>query len=92
VSHPAKPPGPIVEVDWVDSTGHSGWSTRSEYQTALDDEKMRQHTTGYLFSKHKDYVAIAQSWGETTDRVNGVLQIPRGAITAIRVLHKGGRQ
>ena len=85
-----KAPGPIVEVEWVDSMGHRGWQPREEAATDLEDPDILRHrTTGYLFRKTKKYLAINQSYGiGGSGMVDAVLQIPRSAVVIVRVLDK----
>ena len=53
----AKRPGPLVEIDWVDSCATSGWQGDS----APDGSAAECKTVGYLIHRSKAVVTVAQN-------------------------------
>ena len=79
----------MVLVSWIDSQATRGW----QHFEKADQRPSRCESVGYLLSKTKESVVLAQSrtldrdalpWGE-------LLTIPRGAVRRIRRLERGKR-
>lgn len=74
----------IVEIDWVDSAAAGGqWEC---LDTARDMSLASCHSVGYIVTKTKDRVVIAQNLGRSWQSVMNVTVIPRGCIKSIRVI------
>lgn len=86
-SKPMKRPA-VVEVEWIDSMGHSGWGRREARIEDLDRiDEMDHVSVGYLLKRNKQYVAVALSVGRIGN-VGDTIQIPRVAIRRVTVLRK----
>ena len=78
----------IVEVEWIDSAHHQGWTARSEWIESLKEKKYSVcRTAGYLLQKTRDSVVIVQSQSDV-DHMDAAMVIPRVAVTKITVLKK----
>lgn len=78
----------IVKVEWVDSSGvQGGWQFREDFSTEL----VKVSTVGYLIEESSELIAVALNVGEPTinspEQINGVITIPRCAITSISSLN-----
>jgi hypothetical protein len=79
--------GPIVEVQWVDSTAHTNWQRTGEAIGRLEGGLEQIRTVGYLLRRNRSYLAVAQSCG-SYDHVDAIMQIPRSVVRSLRVLEK----
>ena len=88
MSKPVKRP-PLVEVEWVDSMGYSGWSPRDARIVDMEKVEDLDHiTSGYLLKRSSKYIAVAQSVGRLGS-VDNCIQIPRCAVRKVTVIRKG---
>lgn len=85
-------PKVLVEIDWVDSQRETGWRPLSA--VSVDETCMQMKTAGYIIYESETCLGVAQSF--TTERtdpsIDGVMRIPRVAITAIRVMRANGKR
>ncbi len=75
---------PIVEVEWIDSTGRASWQPQEEWKLM----NMSIRTTGYLFKDLSDRVVIIQSLS-ALDLIDHQISIPRVAIKSMVYLWNG---
>jgi hypothetical protein len=75
-----EPPGPIVEVVWVDSTGDGQWHQPEEAEALLT--KMDCLSVGYLLHDTPEGIVVSQGTGAMGMRL-GSMAIPRQAILSI---------
>lgn len=75
---------PIVEVEWVDSTGHGAWQHYDDWTLP----RMSCRTVGYLFKDLSDRVVIVQSLA-ALNLVDHQINIPRVAVKSIVYLWDG---
>ena len=72
---------PIVEVEWEDSATYTGWHDREitefEYVTAK--------SVGYLITKSKNILVVAQSLGSGEPFCN-VTTIPRKCVLSMEII------
>ena len=73
----------LLEVKWVDSCSPNGW-TRPENLAKYSPCKNK--SVGYLIAESKTCLTIAASIGP--DQVDGIMCIPKVAITARKVIGK----
>ncbi len=82
-------PHQIVEVLWLDSNSHEGWT---EMETILVGDKLECLSVGYLLKKTRDYITLGPSLSLTDHNETGIRQvsgditIPRNAIISYRIL------
>ena len=76
-------PGPLVEVQWVDSTGHDGWHAPEEALENLD--KMECLAAGYLVAEDEKGIVIALGHGALGQHLSS-MAIPRAAVLRVRRL------
>jgi hypothetical protein len=81
-------PGPIVEVVWVDSTGHGEWHHPEEAEALLD--KIECRSAGYLLHDKPEGIVVALGTGGLGQRL-GSMAIPRQAVISVRHLEKKGK-
>ena len=74
---------PIVEVEWVDSSGRGGWHSREDHRAQTPSHIL---SVGYLVKSTKRHVTILQSADTEVDLAEGSTTIPRSAIRSIRKL------
>lgn len=81
---------PIVEVEWIDSAHHSGWTTKADWEGSLDAKPyITCRTAGYLLRKSRDAVSVVQSsQDDGSEYIDSVMIIPRVAVTSIVILKK----
>ena len=80
-----KRPGPIVEIQWVDSTGRSDWH---DPQQAVDlDGLLECVSVGYLISETPRSVTISQGSGSMGNYLSS-MAIPRVAIVKLTQVRK----
>ena len=72
----------IVEVVWLDSQAHGGWTDKNEMQEWNGD--MLCKSVGYLVRKENDRIVLAMS--ESSTSLADGLTIPRACITNLRRL------
>lgn len=70
----------IYYVEWIDSTGDSGWRVYEK----LD---MRCTTVGFLVAEEEDSFSFAPSFAHGTDAWDDRIQIPKIAITGMWELY-----
>ena len=86
-------PGPLVEVEWIDTSSHHGWQSRQAMRESLDGVATGLHhnfTAGYLWVEAETYIAIVTSWAVGLDNLDYTMQFPRQVVLAIRPLSRGG--
>jgi hypothetical protein len=74
----------IVIVTWIDAATESGWTDTDEAHDFVPPECQ---TMGYLVADKPDYIVLAQSYGG--NEMGNRWTIPRGMVTAMRVLEVG---
>lgn len=79
------PPGPVVEVTWVDSVNFNGWRERQSLTADYASPKIH-FTSGYLVSETEEVVAVAQSFGLDTNTIADIMMIPRAAVRQVETL------
>lgn len=77
----------ILQVEWVDSSGvQGGWQFLEDFETEL----VRVSSVGYLVKETEELIALSTNLGERTvnspEQINGVITIPKCAITSISSL------
>ena len=76
-----------VLVRWVDSVSHDGWMTKSQTQTWVDAPGAEQVSVGFLLSKTKKFVVIAQSVQiEPDGHTAALLQIPTPCVISMKTI------
>jgi hypothetical protein len=76
-------PGDVVEVEWVDSTGHSEWHEPTEAKELLT--KLECRSAGYLIADEPGGIIVALGVGGLGQYLDS-MAIPRVAITSMRRL------
>jgi hypothetical protein len=85
----------MVEIEWLDSIGSSGWMTAKNVLEEVTPKYLRHRSCGYLMlDDGEDGIVLLQSYqeevdpddGDTKRHVQGAMRIPRGAVVAIREL------
>ncbi len=77
-------PMKTVEVEWLDSRSHGGWSTVELYMQRMLDGGLACKSSGYLLDQNDERVVILQSQAESGS-ITDAIQIPRVAITKMTV-------
>lgn len=72
----------IVEVEWEDACGRSGWEDLSAYEAM---SPMPCKTCGYLVRKTTDKITVALTQAEE-DSANGSISIPLAWVKKVRYL------
>lgn len=84
-----------VEVEWIDSMGHGGWSTADEARRRATPEALRHRTLGYVLEQTDDSLLLAMGRSDEGDNdtrlVHDTMQIPLVVITAVHELRAAGR-
>jgi hypothetical protein len=81
-----KKPKRIVLVTWVDSCSRGGWTFPDEVKK-WTREPMTIHSVGFMLKEGKDAITIHQGYDDQRrPNVNGLFQIPRGAIRKIKTI------
>lgn len=85
------PKTPLVEVEWVDSASTNGWHRGGdiEREHASDGGTIMCRSSGYLLSKDRQSVRLAQSQ-TSHGSVAEIQAIPRSCVRAIRLLRRQG--
>lgn len=82
----------LVEVEWIDSMGESGWQPAEDARRQATEDAMRHRSVGYVLADKDHSLLIAQSCGDSGDDdtrlVGHTLQIPRSAIAHVRGLRR----
>lgn len=76
-------PGPMVEVEWIDSGGQAGWHAAEQSARGFDEMECR--TIGYLIEDSERGVCIVAGNGATGMQMDSVT-IPRVAVVSVRRL------
>lgn len=76
-------PGPLVEVEWVDSASTGGWQTKEDALSA----DLQAVAVGYLIRDDDSGVTLAQG-ADTYGGVLGTLTIPKAAVHAVHRLER----
>ncbi len=79
---------PIVEIDWIDSSGYSGWQS---VDAAKENTVSSSRSCGYLFQETEQYVSIVQNTS-STGHVDMLMAIPRSAVKSIKVVQKARKR
>ena len=75
---------PIVEIEWIDSSGASGWQSPEDAQKCNISQC---RSAGYLLRKTKTAITIVQNMADV-GLVDMQMDIPIVAVKSIRVLEK----
>ena len=75
-------PGPVVEVEWLDTETMMGWRERGELDLARTAPLLRWLSVGYLVADEADRVDIVQSI--TADAHSERTVIPKAVVRKIR--------
>lgn len=80
----------LVLVQWVDSSCDSSWRKRSLALESAAADTLKCETAGWLIADTDTHVLVAASRtvdrGDDPELIADTMQIPRGAVTAIRKL------
>lgn len=76
-------PGPLVEVEWIDSASTGGWCSLDE-ALAVD---LRALAVGYLVRDDDSGVTLAQG-ADNYGALMAPLSIPRAAVQAVHRLER----
>lgn len=73
----------LVEVTWVDATGHSGWMDRN---IAITRKPITMRTAGYVLEETDTYVKIVRTveLDADTNDIGDVFIIPRDWVQKIK--------
>lgn len=74
-----------VEVQWVDTTGHSGWHSVDE---AMQRKPVVMFTLGYIIERTNKYLKLVRSVEDEGTDVGDVFTIPKDWIQKITRLKK----
>lgn len=79
-------PTELVEIDWVDSMRKTGWKQLSSFEAV--ESAMKHRTVGYVVYEPDTCLAVCQSFGPEREdpTVDGIMQIPKSAISSVRVI------
>lgn len=88
--NPEPPIGSVVEIEWLDSCGYSGWQQRREIERwiAEGSPTATHRSVGYVFARTDQVIVIVQSqvtYGES-EAVNEAMSIPHVAVLTVRQL------
>ena len=73
-------PGPLVEVEWIDSGGQGGWHQPADSTRTFDEQACR--TVGYLIEDSERGVALVGGYGDTGMRMDSTT-IPRVNVMSV---------
>ena len=82
-------PWTIIEIFWIDSMALSRWHHEDDARDSTKDDDLKHKTVGYFFKATKASIAVVQSKSDYENKkgnVDAVMQIPRVAITKVRIL------
>ena len=80
---------PVVEVEWIDSSGSGGWRQAEDWER--DKPDLACTSAGYLFSRDKERIRLALSrsaHGSLAD----FLDIPTFAVRKVTVLKPASKK
>jgi hypothetical protein len=77
-------PGEVVEVEWVDSTGHSEWHEPDQARELLG--KLECRAAGYLIADEPEGIIVTLGFGGLGQYLDS-MAIPRAAIVSMTRLH-----
>ena len=75
---------PRVEVDWIDSAFHRGWSTLETKQKEMNVAQCR--TVGFLIHRDRDKLCISSHLADDNVDAADALAIPAVAVRRVRIL------
>jgi hypothetical protein len=81
-------PGRIVEVLWMDSTGHDGWTDPLDVEEL--PKRLEARAAGYVIEEADAYLTIALAVGGF-NQILTPMCIPRGVIIEVRDFVPGGQ-
>ena len=71
---------PIVEIEWIDSTGDSGWAGDNDHNEPINT-LITIRSSGYLLQEDGDRITICQSMDNTDEnKTDNRLTIPKSLI------------
>lgn len=74
----------LVEVEWIDSAFHRGWSSADEKRREMSYSVCR--TAGYLIGRDKQSVKIAMNMADKSASFGDGITIPTVAVKRVRRL------
>lgn len=74
----------MIYVEWVDSSHSSGWVAAEDAIKLAGDFKCR--TVGFLLVETDEHLTVVQTHTEDVKQVDGVMTIPKVAITKRKYL------
>ena len=74
----------VVEVDWVDAYGGSGWVQKTDLLNG-DRHPASNRSVGYVLRRTKDFIDLAQSRSKS-DSTDNRISIPINRITKVHIL------
>lgn len=83
MSQPKAPRPPAEVVKWVDSCSPRTWTPRSDLKGYLPSSIV---SVGFVVDEGETHLTIAGHW--SPECVDGILCIPKAAITSRRVLRR----
>lgn len=77
----------LLQIEWVDSSGvQGGWQFLEDFNTEL----VKVTSVGFLVKETEELIALSLNYGKETinspEQINGVITIPKCAITSISSL------
>jgi hypothetical protein len=75
---------PLVEVEWDDACGRTGWRPAEEYAR---ENGVRTRSVGYRVRNDRDAVVLLQSQA-MNGNYNDSIVIPRSMVRKVRVLRR----
>lgn len=75
---------PRVEVTWIDSAFHRGWSDADTKRAQMGMSECR--TVGYLLSKTRESVKLVMSTADENDSFSDGITIPRACVRTMKRL------
>lgn len=79
-------PGPIVEVEWIDPGGMTGWHPAAE--STFPFETHTVHSVGFLVEDSARGVAIVAGYGQNNNHLDSTV-IPRSNVQKVTRLRRG---
>lgn len=76
--------GTRVEVRWIDSAFHRGWSSASQKRNEMATSECR--TVGYFIASDKVAVKLAMNMADKGENYGDGISIPRVAVKKMRRL------
>jgi hypothetical protein len=84
--------GEVVEVEWTDSYGSTGWMSSDDILDMATCGEVIVKTVGYLFHKDAKFVTLVQSHAMHNDDGHNTMTIPRSFVTSAKTLSTGLRK